>query len=102
MTIGKARYCQIISRHRNRAKKFLKKTDIVGEGERWVGGLLSFAIVVLFGFTFWFAADYLQLYPLEKFNAAHASCNYTIRNAIFDMLDAQPFAMTLDLDCSTK
>jgi len=60
-----------------RAKKLLKKTDIVGEREQCVNGLSSFAIVVLFGFTFWFAADYLQLYPLETSGTVHVSCDDT-------------------------
>ncbi|CAF3974682.1 unnamed protein product [Adineta steineri] len=116
MTMGKIFNCQIIVRHRDNAKKFLKNTDIVGDGERWIGGLSSFAIVVLFGFTFWFAADYHQLYPIETSGPMHASCDTTMRNAIFDnalqlplsntdgsqwpifdMLNTQPFTMSLDL-----
>ncbi|CAF3735698.1 unnamed protein product [Adineta steineri] len=116
MTMGKVFNCQTIVRHRDNAKKILKNTDIVGEGERWIGGLSSFAIAVLFGFTFWFAADYHQLYPIETSGPMHASCDTTMRNAnfdnalqlplsnpdgsrwpIFDMLDAQPFTMSLDL-----
>ncbi|CAF1453698.1 unnamed protein product [Adineta ricciae] len=116
MTIGKVAPCQLLKQQRNRAKKFLKNTDIVGEGERWIGGLFSFAIVVLFGFTFWFADDYLKLYPIETSSSPRASCDSTLRNAvfdnalqlplpnvdgtrwpIFDMLDNQPFTMTLDL-----
>ncbi len=120
MTIGKVYNC----RHRERAKNFLKKTDIVGDGDRWIGGLFSFAIVILFGFTTWFAVDYLQLYPIETSRSVQASCDDTMRNAvfdnalqlalpnldgsrwiIFDMLDKQPFTMTIDLintraDCS--
>ncbi|CAF1682228.1 unnamed protein product, partial [Adineta ricciae] len=81
MTIGKVAPCQLLKQQRNRAKKFLKNTDIVGEGERWIGGLFSFAIVVLFGFAFWFADDYLKLYPIETSSSPRASCDSTLRNA---------------------
>ncbi|UJR17883.1 hypothetical protein I4U23_004782 [Adineta vaga] len=115
MAIGKFVPWQTLTRHRTNAKKFLKNTDIVGEGERWVGGLFSFAIVVLFGFTFWFAEDYINLYPIETSSSPQASCDQTMRNAvfdnalqlplsntdgsrwaIFDMLDSQQFTMAID------
>ncbi|CAF1197835.1 unnamed protein product [Adineta steineri] len=111
--------------HRAKAKELLKRLDIVSEGERWVGGLFSFAIAVLFGFTFWFSSDFLKLYPIETSDISYASCDNTIRNAVFEsslqlalpnpngnqriifhMLDSQPFTMTMDLlntiaDCSS-
>ncbi|CAM4851882.1 unnamed protein product, partial [Rotaria magnacalcarata] len=77
---------------------------------------LQLLLLYFFGFTFWFAADYHQLYPIETSGPMHASCDTTMRNAnfdnalqlplsnpdgsrwpIFDMLDAQPFTMSLDL-----
>ncbi len=111
--------------YRNRSKTFLKKVDIVSEGQRWIGGLSSFTILLLFGFTFWFAQDFLELYPIENTRKSSASCNENLRNGlyqsslqlplpnfdgkpwkIFEMLDKQVFTMTIDLvntaaDCSS-
>ncbi|UJR29531.1 hypothetical protein I4U23_010748 [Adineta vaga] len=101
---------------RTKAKQFLKRIDIVNEGERWVGGLFSFAIAVVFAFTIWFATNFLKLYPIEISDVSHISCDSTIRNAVFEsalqlplpnpdgnqwaifnMLDNQPFIITVDL-----
>ncbi|CAF4043688.1 unnamed protein product [Rotaria magnacalcarata] len=111
--------------HRNKAKRLLKKADIVNQGERWVGGLFTLAILLIFGFTFRFASGFLKLYPIETSDISQISCDDTMRNAlfdsllqmplpypdgsqwrIFDMLDNQSFIMTLDLlstaaDCSS-
>jgi len=125
MSLPKTFNCPKGQSRRNRVKKFSKKADIVNEGERWIGGLFSFAILLLFGFTFWFASEFLTLYPIETSAMSYASCDNTIRNAvfdsalqlplpnldgnrwsIFDMLDDQRFTMTVDLlntkaDCSS-
>ncbi|CAF2998682.1 unnamed protein product [Rotaria sp. Silwood2] len=116
MVALKMNRCRTASRHRNRVKQFFKNTDIVNDGERWIGGIFSFAILVIFAFVFWFSAEYIKLYPIETASEMYASCDKTIHNAIFDnalqlplpnpdgsrwaifdMLDAQPFTMTVDL-----
>ncbi len=125
MTLPKMCDCPKAHFRRNRAKQFFQNIDIVNEGERWIGGLFSFAILLLFGFTFWFASEFLNLYPIETSGSSYISCDDTVRNAvfesalqlplpnpdgsrwaIFDMLGAQPFTMTVDLlntaaDCSS-
>ncbi|CAF3812651.1 unnamed protein product [Rotaria sp. Silwood1] len=108
--------CEKVNHHRNTAKQFFKRTDIITEDEQWIGGLLSFATIVLFCFALWFATKYIKLYPIETSSDARDSCDDTLYNAlfdnalqlplsnpdgtrwpIFDMLDEQPFTMTLDL-----
>ena len=99
-----------------RVKLFLKHVDIIHQGEHWVSGLASFAIVVIIGMTAWFAADYVKLYPIETSPEMRAACDANIRNArfdnalqlplsmsdgsqwmIFDLLQAQPFSMSIDV-----
>jgi hypothetical protein len=98
-------------------KRFLKKTDLIGEGEMVTGGLFSFAIVVLLLFAYVFSNSYVHLYPIEKLGGnATFVCDRTLKNAqfssglmsisvppnddeapIFVMLDAQPFTLHIDL-----
>ncbi|CAF1141116.1 unnamed protein product [Rotaria sordida] len=124
MILIKLRRCRTVSRHRTLAKNLFKAADIINDGERWIGGLISLSIFVLFGFAFRFAAEYVKLYPIETSTDADISCDRTLRNALFDnalqlllpnpdgnrwpifgMLDEQRINMTLDLvntraDCS--
>ena len=116
MALPKICNCRRGHPHRSRAKQFLKKVDIVNQGERWVGGLFSFAIVLLISFTLWFATEFLKLYPIETSSISYVSCDDTIRNAvfssalqlplpnpdghqwaIFEMLDTQNLTITVDL-----
>ncbi len=60
-----------------------RRTDIVGEGELWVGGLTSFAILVLISFGFWFGSVFLQQYPIETAGDSTFACDKTLRNAKF-------------------
>lgn len=125
MTLLKCCTCPRAHAPRNRAKQIFKRADIFNEGERWMGGLFSSAVILLFGFTIRFASEFLNLYPIETAGLSYFSCDDTIRNALFDsslqlplpnadgnrwtifeMLDAQPFTMTVDLlntaaDCSS-
>ncbi|CAF3372252.1 unnamed protein product [Rotaria socialis] len=125
MTLLKICSCPQAQDHRNQAKKFLKKADIFNQGERWVGGLFTLAILLIYTFTFRFASGFLKLYPIETSDVSHISCDDTMRNALFDsvlqlplplpdgsqwtifnMLDTQPFVITIDLlntaaDCSS-
>ncbi len=55
-----------------------------GEGELWVGGLVSIAIIVLVSFAFTFSSGYLRQYPAEKTTSSSFACETTIRNAKFD------------------
>ncbi|CAF2089967.1 unnamed protein product [Rotaria magnacalcarata] len=116
MTLLKISRSPRAQNHRNNAKKLLKKADIINQGERWVGGLFTLVILLIFGFTFRFASGFLNLYSIETSDVSQISCDDTIRNtlfgsvlqlplpypdnnrwSIFDMLDNQSFIMSLDL-----
>lgn len=116
MALLKSRRFHSATRCRSRAKKIFQGVDVINEGERWLGGLFSFAAMILMGFSYWFAATYIQLYPIETSGSMNAACDHTLRNAmfsnglqlplpivdrgrwaIFDLLDEQPFTMTVDL-----
>ena len=116
MIFSKECNCRQQYYRRSRAKNILKKFDIMYEGERWIGGLFSSAIIVLFYFLFRFALGFVDLYPIERLTKSFVSCDDQIRNTlfestlqiplsntdghrwkIFDMLENQPFTITLDL-----
>ncbi|CAF1029674.1 unnamed protein product [Didymodactylos carnosus] len=46
-------------------KCIFKQTDVIGEGELWVGGLASFSVVALVSFGCAFSNGYLKQYPPE-------------------------------------
>jgi hypothetical protein len=97
-------------------KRFLKKADLIGEGEMVIGGLFSFAVIVLVAFAYSFSNSYLYRYPIENNNGdANLACDTTLTNAqfstglmaagipptddeapIFALLDAQPFTLYID------
>ncbi|CAF4582444.1 unnamed protein product, partial [Didymodactylos carnosus] len=85
------------------------------EGELWFGGLISFGIIVLVSFAYWFSSSYLRQYPIETSGDSTFACDTSIRNAkfstdlqllsipksdelqpIFSMLDQQTFTMSVD------
>jgi hypothetical protein len=95
---------------------FLKKTDMIGEGELVIGGLFTFSIIVLVAFAYTFSTAYLQRYPIEQVHEdAILACDQSLTNAqfstglmligippsddeapIFALLDAQPFTLSID------
>ena len=98
-------------------KKVFIRFDLVGEGEMWIGGLVSVAIVVLLTFAYTFISSFVRLYPIEKINSSQSafSCDPTMRNAkfssslqllsitkledekpMFDMLNAQSFILHVE------
>lgn len=102
--------------HRKRAKNFFKHVDVIFDAERWIGGLASLIVFVLIVLTSWFSLTYYQLYPFETDNSAFALCHPELYNSdfsnalqlplsspngsrwtIFDMLDSQPFSLSVDL-----
>jgi len=109
--------CQQCLNCRKRAKNIFKHTDIIGEGEMWVGGLASLAIIVLVSFSYWFSVSFIRRYPIEEvFEPATFSCDKRLINArfstglevldipksndsqlIFDLLDEQTFNLTVEL-----
>jgi hypothetical protein len=92
-----------------------KRTDLIGEGEYWITGLISFCVIVLVSFAYAFSNEYLKQYPIETSSDSYFSCDLSIRNAkfetnvqslaipftpteeeMFDLLTNQPFTMNID------
>ena len=46
-------------------KRIFRLTDLIGEGELWIGGLASFFIFILCIFAYLFSNSYLHQYPIE-------------------------------------
>jgi hypothetical protein len=64
--------------------RIFKQIDLIAEGEWWIGGLLSFCIVVLLIFAYVFSGKYYRLYPIEDTSlTANFACDLSIRNAKF-------------------
>ncbi|CAF1490762.1 unnamed protein product [Didymodactylos carnosus] len=68
-------------KHRILIKKIFKQLDLVGEGELWIRGLISFGIIVLVSFAYWFSNYYLKQYPIEKSGDSTFACDTSMRNA---------------------
>ncbi|CAF1565342.1 unnamed protein product [Adineta ricciae] len=61
-----------------------KHTDLIGDGKSWVGGLVSFSILVLVCFAYAFSNGYLKQYPIEQSGDSYFTCDKSMRNAKFD------------------
>jgi hypothetical protein len=73
-------------RHRTRLKKVFTHIDLIGEGEMWFGGLMTFAIIVLIIFTCKFSVSFARLYPIDALSLDDQgtdACHSTIPNAKF-------------------
>ena len=96
-------------------KHIFRRVDLVGEGELWIGGLVSIAILVLVSFAFYFSSLYANLYPIEASGTVQFACDPDMRNAkfstslqllstpksddeepLFRLLDEQQFVMNID------
>ncbi|CAF1260851.1 unnamed protein product [Adineta steineri] len=96
-------------------KRIFRQADIIREGELWIGGLASLALIVLVMFAYHFSGSYLNQYPIETAPPSTFACDQTIRNAkfqtnlqslttprsedeepIFELLDQQQFILTID------
>jgi hypothetical protein len=92
-----------------------RHSDLIGNGELWFGGLISFAMIVLIIYGFWFGLAFAVKYPIETSSDADFACDTSLRNVqlssglqllatiksseetpIFDMLDNQEFNMTVN------
>ncbi|CAF2390686.1 unnamed protein product [Rotaria sp. Silwood2] len=101
---------------RGHVKKIFRQTDLINEGEMWVGGLVSFAIIVLLLFAYSFSAAFYQEYPSDGAGRSTFTCGETIRNVkyesglqslsipvseeeqpMFNLLNKQTFTLRLDL-----
>ncbi|CAF3048987.1 unnamed protein product [Rotaria socialis] len=99
-----------------RLEHFFKQTDVIGEGEFWIGGIVSFAIIFICICGYIFSGTYYKRYPIENSNAGTVfGCDPTLTNAqftsglmsvmvspnddealIFELLDAQTFILQVD------
>ncbi|CAF4224809.1 unnamed protein product [Rotaria sp. Silwood2] len=97
-------------------KRFFVHTDLVGEGQLWIGGIVSFAILFLCISSYVFSGFYYRRYPIENSHGNLAfGCHPTLTNAqfstglmslmvppnddelpIFELLDAQPLTLNID------
>ncbi|CAF2514012.1 unnamed protein product [Rotaria sp. Silwood2] len=102
--------------YRNTMKNLFKRTDIIGKGELWVGGLATIAVLVLVAFSYWFSTAFLRRYPIEQtYEPATFACDQSLVNAqfftalellslpkpddeqqIFTLLDEQTFILTME------
>ncbi|CAF1157957.1 unnamed protein product [Adineta steineri] len=109
--------CPGVHPTRDKAKAIFKKMDLIGEGELWIGGLVSVAVVVLVMFAYYFSNAYYYQYPIENVvSESSFACDTSMRNAkfttsiqmskpqqakdiqpIFDLLNAQSFTLIIDL-----
>jgi hypothetical protein len=64
-------------------KKIFRQIDLIGEGEMWMGGLASVAILILCIFAYIFSNSYLNQYPIESVGESSFACDRSLRNAKF-------------------
>ncbi|UJR22201.1 hypothetical protein I4U23_025265 [Adineta vaga] len=109
--------CKLFIKCGKKARQLFKQTDIIGEGEMWIGGLATLSIIVLVSFSYWFSASFIRRYPIESVNEpATFACDQSILNAqfstglellaipkseeaqpMFTLLDQQAFNLTIEL-----
>jgi hypothetical protein len=68
---------------RHRLKWLFKHTDLINEGELWIGGLASFCLIILVCFAYSFSGQFLKQYPLEYTSDSNFACDVSLRNAKF-------------------
>ncbi|CAF3591321.1 unnamed protein product [Rotaria sp. Silwood1] len=113
-------HCCTANRTSTQVRKGIKwvfrKTDLIHEGKLWVGGLASFALVVMVSFAYAFSDSYYKQYPIETSSDSHFACDPSIRNAkfqanlqslaippsetekeMFDLLNEQSLMLNVDL-----
>lgn len=71
-------------KYRTIIKKIFRQVDLLKEGELWMGGLASFAIVVLLIFAYTFSHLFLNQYPADDSLSFPLACDTSISNAKFD------------------
>ncbi|CAF2064023.1 unnamed protein product [Rotaria magnacalcarata] len=87
MGVGFLRLCVTSHKHDRfflTVKMIFERTDLVGEGELWIGGVASIAIILVTAMAYAFAILYLNQYPSETVGPSNFACDTTIRNANFE------------------
>ena len=64
-------------------EKTFKQTDLIGEGELWIGGLATFCVLALSIASCVFSAQFYNSYPIEVVGPSTYTCDTTLRNALF-------------------
>jgi len=100
-------------KHFHRLELIFRHSDLIGNGELWFGGLISFGVIVLIIYVFWFGAAFVVKYPIETSSDANFACDTSLRNTqfssslqllatiksdqqqpMFNLLDSQDFTLT--------
>lgn len=103
-------------RHYLLITRVFKRIDLIGAGELWIGGLLSFSVLVMVIFAYAFSGTFIHLYPIETSSDSPMTCDRSIRNAkfntgfrllslpvtndeapMFSLLDEQLLTLSIDL-----
>lgn len=115
IVMGVLYYSSTGMKHFHRLECFFRHSDLIGNGELWFGGLMSFAIITLIIYCFWFGIIFTAKYPIETSTDADFACDTSLRNTqfssllqlltilksdqekpIFTVLDEQNFTLTLN------
>ena len=113
--MGVLYYSPTGKKHFHRLECIFRHSDLIGNGELWFGGLVSFSMIVLIIYSFWFGPVFLTEYPIETSSDANFACDTSLRNTqftsslqllatiqsddekpIFEMLDMQVLTMTVN------
>ena len=100
-------------KHFKRLECLFRHSDLIGNGELWFGGLISFSMIVLIIYGYWFGALFITRYPIETSPDANFVCDTSLRNTkfssalqllatiksdeetpMFDLLDQQKITLT--------
>ncbi|CAF2152997.1 unnamed protein product [Rotaria magnacalcarata] len=65
-------------------QSIIKGTDILTEGDIWIGGLVTIALVVLVAQAYNFSTKFVAQYPAEKVGDSNFACDISLRNAVFE------------------
>lgn len=69
---------------RAKFKWIFRHIDLINEGELWIGGLASMAVIVLVSFAYSFSGQFLKQYPIEETSDSHFACDLSLKDAKFE------------------
>ncbi|CAF4478264.1 unnamed protein product [Rotaria socialis] len=65
-------------------KTIFQSTDLIREGEIWIGGLATITLIILVAQAYAFSTNFVAQYPSEQVGNSDFACDPTIRNAVFE------------------
>jgi len=74
----------VIIRLRLYFKRLSMKTDGIIDRRKWISFLRYSVIIVFLAFVYWFAADHLNAYPIEKVESQQTTCSQIRQNSDFE------------------